>query len=274
MAHPELFSVVGHPVTHSLSPVIHRFWYQAAGLNAAYHALDLQSDTPVADLKALARAGFKGLNVTLPHKLSALEAASEMSDAARLIGAANTLLLKGEGPQKTWYADNTDWTGFLWSLDRVCETLPESAVLIGAGGAARGVAYALSQRGVKLTILNRTLEKAEVLIKDLNLSDADIGSLDEINRVCAGHTLVINTVSLGHTGQSISLPPTQNGVFLDISYGQAASETLRLVQESGWKTEDGLPMLIGQAADAFHLWFGLEPDREAALTHVRKAGGN
>ena len=267
---PALYGVIGHPVKHSLSPRIHEFWYEKHQKHACYLALDLLEASPTEDIRALGRAGFSGLNVTLPHKLSALEAAAEISDAAMKIGAANTLR-NGQTDQGSpaWFADNTDWSGFLWSLDRWIPDLTEKALLIGAGGAARAVAYALGQRGVRLSILNRTPEKARALADHMNLAVDEISTLDQIEVLAGNFPLVINTVSLGHSGGRIELPTTNSGYFIDISYGAAASETLNAARASGWKTEDGLPMLVGQAADAFNIWFGETPDREAALKACR-----
>jgi shikimate dehydrogenase len=270
MSQSLLFGVVGHPVTHSLSPRIHQFWYDDVGLDAAYHALDLVSESAKDDIQALARAGYSGLNVTLPHKLSAFDAARDLSDAARAIGAVNTLKSSGLSDDKrSWSGDNTDWTGFLWSLDRFCPDLPDEAVLIGAGGAARAVAYALKSRGIKLTLLNRTVEKAEALATEMALDVSRVTNLDDLAAACDGAKLVINTVSLGHTGGQLTLPATEDGYFLDISYGKAAASTLSAAKSAGWAIEDGLPMLIGQAADAFNIWFGTQPDREAALKAAR-----
>lgn len=271
MSQTLLFGVVGHPVTHSLSPRIHQFWYKELGFNAAYHALDLVSETAKSDISALARAGYSGLNITLPHKLTAFEAADQVSDAAKIIGAVNTLKTSGLNEEnRLWLGDNTDWTGFLWSLDRFCPDLPTEAVLIGAGGAARAVAYALKIRGIKLALINRTIDKAEALAAEMALNVSRVTHLDNLTSACDGANLVINTVSLGHTGGKLTLPPSDDGYFLDISYGKAAAPTLNAAKQAGWAIEDGLPMLIGQAADAFNIWFGEQPDREAALKVARE----
>ena len=271
MSQPALYGVVGHPVKHSLSPRIHSFWYDQLELNARYNALDLVEDQAKQDIQALCRAGYSGLNITLPHKMAAFEAATELSEAAKKIGAVNTVIANPK--TREWSADNTDWTGFLWSLDRLGKNIPEKAVLIGAGGAARAVAYALNSRGIQLTILNRTVSKAEELAKELSLNVSRVTSLDDLENEANHADLVINTISSGHTGGSLSLPATRSALFIDISYGEAAERTLGPARENGWATEDGLPMLIGQAADAFKLWFNLEPDREAALTAVRNWTG-
>lgn len=275
MSAPKRFAVIGNPVRHSLSPRIHSLWYETHGINAHYEAIELPTDNPKADILSLISAGFSGLNVTLPFKIAAFETAKDISSAAKAAGAANTLKLASDGSAAPyWQADNTDWSGFLWSLSRKTSDLPENAVIIGAGGAARAVAYSLKCRNIKAVILNRTLENAETLIGDLEFSDAEAAPLDKLPDFASGSDLVINTISLGHSGGSLDLPPTKTGLFLDISYGKAAEITLAKAKAQGWEIEDGLPMLIGQAADAFKIWFGIEPDREMALKAAREWTGN
>ena len=176
---PLLFGVVGNPVKHSLSPRIHQFWYEKAGINAAYLPLELVTDTPEQDLAALARVGYSGLNITLPYKISALNSAVSVSDAASRIGAANTLTRNdASSDSRAWMAHNTDFTGFLWSLDRLNRGEIRRALIIGAGGAARAVAYGLASRGIKLTLANRTVSNAEDVCRDLGLTDIEITPFD------------------------------------------------------------------------------------------------
>ena len=267
----KLFGVVGNPVHHSLSPKLHQFWYEQLGIDAKYVALEMSGKSPVQDIQGLARSGFSGLNVTLPHKIRALEAAVEISGAAREIQASNTLTLNTD--TSGWNAHNTDWSGFLWSLDRMGKSLPNRALMIGAGGAARAVAYALKTRGIKIDILNRTVSRAEELISDLSLANSKAESIDMLSTAADGRRLIINTISLGHEGGSLDLPKTENGIFVDISYGKAAKPTLEKAKARGWTTLDGLPMLVGQAADAFEIWLGVAPDRESCLKACRKLTG-
>lgn len=270
MSQPSLFGVAGHPVTHSLSPRIHAFWYEQLGLNAVYTALDLSEECPEADLRSLARAGYTGLNVTLPHKLAAVCASDQLSAAAEAIGAVNTLIRYDDAAgNRKWQGENTDWTGFLWSLDQLLPVLPKHVVLIGAGGAARAVAYGLNTRGVTLTLVNRTVSKAEDMVSDLKLSVSRVIHFDDFARDAGSADLVINTISLGHAGGQLYLPETDRGWLVDISYGAAARPTLSSAEAKGWRTQDGLPMLIGQAADAFRMWFGLDADRTSALNAAR-----
>lgn len=274
MSELKLFGVVGNPVKHSISPRIHAFWYDQLGISARYVPLELSGNQPVDDLKALARAGFSGLNITLPYKTKALEAAAINDDTALRIGAANTLTrfedLSGE---RLWKSDNTDSTGFMWSLQSWMGDLPKRALLIGAGGAAAGVAYALNQAGIGIDLINRTESNAVKLAADLDLKDCQIFSKETLGDCATGSDLVINTASLGHSGQSIVLPGSSSGYFMDISYGKAAEPTLNAARKAGWKTLDGLPMLVGQAADAFKIWFNVDPDREACLNACREWTG-
>jgi shikimate dehydrogenase len=270
MSGKSLYGVVGNPIKHSISPRIHQLWYEKADIDAVYVPLEVKTDSAVEDLATLARVGFSGLNITLPYKTDALKASLRQSDAAVKIGAANTLTLNDSTSEiREWTAHNTDFTGFLWSLDRLKLPHTGRVLLIGSGGAARAVAYALALRGMKLTIVNRTTSNAEAMCEDLGLTNAEIAPFDGDISLAEDFDLVVNTISLGHQGGHIEMPETKSGVFIDISYGKAADNTLQKARTAGWVTEDGLPMLIGQAADAFKIWFGIEPDREAALQAMR-----
>jgi hypothetical protein len=161
-----LYGVIGDPVSHSLSPLIHNRWLQQAGIDAVYVALHLQSADPAADIRSLARAGFSGLNITLPHKRAALEASEFVSPEAKAIGAANTLKREDAGG---WKAHNTDAAGFFEALQAAlgADVKGRRVVLVGAGGAARAAAYELTRRGASLAIVNRSKANADTLAKAL-----------------------------------------------------------------------------------------------------------
>ena len=270
----KLFGVVGNPVKHSISPRLHQFWYDELALNARYVALEMADTSPIEDFRALSRSGFSGLNVTLPYKHDALACAAKASDAARRIGAANTLTKSDdESDPHAWMAHNTDITGFLWSFDLMVPGDGDEVVLVGAGGAARAVAAGLSDRGYNLIILNRTPERAEEMISSLNLTKARVFPLETLSDFAAVAPIVVNTISLGHSGGSLDIPENEDGLFVDISYGKAAEATLANAEKAGWRTLDGLPMLVGQAADAFDLWFKQKPDRISALRACREWTG-
>ncbi|MDZ4761482.1 MAG: shikimate dehydrogenase [Alphaproteobacteria bacterium] len=268
-----LFAVVGDPVAHSLSPLIHNRWLEEAGVDAVYAALRLRSDTPAADLRAIARTGFSGLNVTLPHKGAALAAASGASAAAQRIGAANTLTLD---PGVGWLADNTDVDGLSLALHHSAgpDVGNRKVLLIGAGGAARAAVDLLGRSGSDLSIVNRSLANARTLVAEL-APDARAHGMDDFTMLAREADLIINSASLGHADAGLpSLPPGKGRVFLDLSYGAAARDALAGARDAGWTAHDGLRMLVGQAAATFFLWFNFRPDVEGALAACReKIGG-
>ena len=159
----KLYGVIGDPIAHSLSPLIHKGWMRDHGLPTDYMALQIADGELIQGLDTLARKGFKGLNVTLPHKIGALENSQQVTDRAAKIGAANTLWRAGDG---VWHADNTDAPGFLASLDRFLDRPLEgqTVLVLGAGGSARGIVYALNGAGANIVLANRTVSKAEDIL--------------------------------------------------------------------------------------------------------------
>ncbi|MEM1088196.1 MAG: shikimate dehydrogenase [Pseudomonadota bacterium] len=265
----KLLGVLGDPISHSLSPLIHNYWIRKAGFDATYEALRVAPDEFKLALDTLSRRECIGFNITLPHKAAAYESASSLSEAARAIGAVNTLSLQTDGD---WEGDNTDAPGFLnaLSVEEISLTPKTKAIVVGAGGAARAVVYALTSIDVLPLILNRTESKAKQLSADLTGSESAYGSIATLNDAARKADLIINTVSLGHEGKAFDLPSTHKGVFLDISYGAAAAEQLKLAGEKGWRTVDGLSMLVSQAAFSFSRWFNVMPDTDYILSRCRK----
>lgn len=264
----KLFAVVGDPVSHSLSPLIHNRWIAEAGLDAHYSAIHLQSANAAADIRALA-VEYSGLNVTLPHKIAALEAAATSSPETRAIGAANTLARENGA----WVAHNTDVAGFSDALVAAFGSKRSGlkVVMIGAGGAARAAVASLAASGARLSIVNRSIANAKALADDL-APDAETGELSELGNFAEAADVVVNSASLGHAGGSLpALPAGKGRPFLDLSYGKAAAQTLQTAATSGWTPHDGLPMLVGQAAAAFRIWFGISPDEAGALRACREA---
>lgn len=264
----QLYAVVGDPVSHSLSPLIHNRWMREAGIDAHYSAIHLQAADAAPSLRLLVRE-YAGLNVTLPHKRAALAASASASTEARAVGAANTLMRERSG----WRAHNTDVAGFADALTAAAgdDLTGKRVVLIGAGGAARAVTLHLSQLGVQLVIANRSPANADALARDLAPEARSVG-LDQLASEAAGAAVIVNSASLGHAGASLpDLPPGKDRPFLDLSYGKAAEPALMQAREAGWAAHDGLAMLVGQAAEAFRIWFGLSPDTRGALDACRAA---
>ena len=270
-AKTDVFGVIGDPIKHSFSPDIHNFWMRSAGLDAVYTAFHLASETAVSDIEALFRVGVAGLNVTLPHKSSALQAAVSVEEQCKQIGAANTLVRGEDG----WHAHNTDSEGFLSALKTVLEgeSLKKTRVLlIGAGGSARAVASALNVAKADLIIVNRTVQRAIELAEAL-VPGARTGSLDDLPDFLQSADIVVNATSMGHGGEVLNLPQGRGRLLYDLSYGAAAKGLLNAAEEAGWKTEDGLGMLVEQARAAFKLWFNIDPDPIAALALCREKLG-
>lgn len=261
-----LLGVIGDPVAHSLSPYIHNRWLRENGIDAVYAALEVKAGELPSALESLAGHEAAGLNVTLPHKEEALRLAASASDTAKRIGAANTLMRL---PGGAWHAENTDAPGFALTLDfGGIEVEDREVFLLGAGGSARAAANVLAGRGARLTICNRTIERAEALALDLAPA-ARILSLEEGLRQAPRASVIINTLSLGHSGAGLTLPQSAGGIFYDISYGKGAEAALGEARRQGWRALDGLGMLVAQAALSFELWFGITPDMPAAHARAR-----
>lgn len=261
-----LLGVIGDPVAHSLSPYIHNHWLRENGIDAVYAALEVKADQLAASLESFRAHGATGLNVTLPHKENILRLAATASDTARRLGAANTLV---RTPQGQWHAENTDAPGFALTLDYGDINVSGREVfLLGAGGSARAIADVLTRRGARLTLCNRTIARAECLALDLAPA-ARILSLEDGLAQLSRASVVISTLSLGHAGAALHLPQSAGGIFYDISYGKGAAATLAEARLKGWRTLDGLGMLVAQASLSFGLWFGAAPDLAAAHARAR-----
>ncbi|MEM6557351.1 MAG: shikimate dehydrogenase [Pseudomonadota bacterium] len=255
-----LLGVIGDPIAHSMSPLIHNGWLRDMGFNATYEAMHVPDGAFDSALQTLSKRDILGVNVTLPHKHAALAASSEASAEATSIGAANTLSYLG---QQKWRADNTDAPGFLSALG-AADPDTDRIVLMGAGGSARAVVFALAQSGFPITILNRTVAKAEALCGELGNNKTVYGAMDQYKDHIDSATIVINTTSMGYDRRIIDLPVGADRLFFDISYGKTAAPQIAHAAARGWQTRDGLTMLVAQAACSFEIWFDERPDQAAA----------
>jgi shikimate dehydrogenase len=264
----KLAGIAGWPIGHSLSPRLHTYWIDEHKLDAAYVPLAVRREDFAAAVALLPKLGFRGLNVTLPHKETAFALAAERDEAAAATGAVNTLVFEGGGV----IGKNTDVAGFVGMLhDAGLKSLAgKTAAVIGAGGAARAVVFALTKlSAARVMIANRTAAKAEELAKHFagrDVSPVDMASLEK--NLGSAH-LVVNTTSLGMTGQpelALDLAPlAKDAVVADIVYRPLETPLLAAARRRGLKTIDGLGMLLHQAVPAFHAWFGLEPTVTPAL---------
>lgn len=262
-------AVIGDPVGHSLSPLIHMTWIDALRLEASYESIRVPAGETAAALDDFEQQEFQGLNVTLPHKQAVLAKVTEISDAVEAIGAANTL---SRLPRGGWRADNTDAPGLLAALGRIglSDFSDKTVLMLGAGGAARAGLFALDRAGANIILLNRTVEKAEQILSECCSRPHLSGPLVALSDHAGRANLVINTTSAGHGGAHIPLPDGEGRLFFDMSYGDPAAAQLSHAKAQGWNTEDGLGMLVGQAAESFSIWFdGIRPDIEIALAACR-----
>ena len=255
-------AIFGHPVGHSRSPLIHGYWLRQHGLSGAYVKQQVLPEHAHATFRALKDLGLVGGNATIPHKEALLLAADEISPAAHAVGAANTMWLhKGR-----LCVDNTDVPGFLANVDACApgwDASPPVALVLGAGGAARAIVYALTTRGVPRIILaNRNLERAKALAEAFGPSVVPV-ALDQADAHMAGAGLVVNTTSLGMKGQpdlalDLARLPS-HAIVVESVYIPLETALLRQARLRGLRTADGLGMLLHQAVPGFERWFGVRP---------------
>jgi shikimate dehydrogenase len=262
--------VCGHPVAHSRSPMIHSHWLQQFGIAGSYTAQDIAPDDLPTFLASFPEQGFVGGNVTIPHKEAAFALVAQRDEAAELIGAVNTLWRR-EG---ALHGGNTDAYGFAANLDdqAPCWAKSRSAVVLGAGGAARAVVFALQQRGISdVRIVNRTVERARELAYRFR-GGATGHSWNALADLLSDADLLVNTTSLGMHGEDVTVPKLGNlpehAIVTDIVYVPLQTPLLAAAAARGLKTVDGLGMLLYQAVPGFERWFGIRPTVMPELRNI------
>ena len=273
--------IVGWPVDHSRSPLIHGYWLEALGINGVYERYPVSPDENFeAAIRALAAKAVLGVNVTIPHKEAAFQIADHTSDAAQRLGAANVLIFSGG----EIFADNTDGYGFIANLDAHLSRdrwVGQTACVVGAGGAARAIVGSLIEAGcVDLKIINRSMARAEGLADLVSRCGgrAHLIALHDtiaVRAALAETALIINTTSLGMSGHDAldldisALPP--EAVVSDIVYVPLETQFLAQARARGLATVDGLGMLLYQAIPAFAAWFGQTPEVTPELRRLVEA---
>ena len=249
--------IIGQPISHSLSPKLHGFWLKQYEIDGKYEALEVPPEYLVKTVKKLPDK-FVGGNVTIPHKEKVMMICDEIDSLARKVGAVNTLYFK----DKKIFGTNTDVFGFMENLKQggVDFSKIKSALILGAGGAARAVIVGLLDKNIAITITNRTSSKAEVLADEFGLKIVDWEKRNNLE----GFDLLVNTTSLGMKNQEsleidLSTLP-RHAIVHDIVYNPLETEILKQAKEAGLKTVDGLGMLLFQAVRGFELWFGKKPE--------------
>ena len=266
---PLIAGVCGFPISQSKSPLLFRHWFDAYGVAGSYTPLRIAPEDFTTVIPVLIKAGFRGLNCTLPHKIAALQIADSVSDAARAIGAANTLVFSEDG-QIT--ADNSDWFGFIQNVRQGCPDWNPSSgasLMLGAGGAARAGVYALLDAGCpEVRITNRTREKAEALADFFGPSVKVIDWAERSDAV-QGTSIIANSTSLGMVGgQPLTLHlngAPKDALVTDMVYNPLETDLLSNARQLGLRTVDGLGMLLHQARPGFRAWFGHDPEVTQAL---------
>lgn len=268
-AAPLLAGVLGWPIAHSLSPRLHAHWLRTYGIDGHYIPIAVAPGRLQPSLRALATLGFRGVNVTLPHKEAALAAADTRSARALAIGAANTLTF---GPDGAIHADNTDGYGFVANLRQQAPDWRADAgpaLVLGAGGAARAVLSALLDEGApEIRLANRSRERAEALAAAF-VARTRVVDWAKASASAAGTATLVNTTSLGMTGQpGLPFAPDsapETCVVCDIVYHPLETPLLAAARARGLTAVDGLGMLLHQAAPGFEAWFGRAPRIDDAL---------
>lgn len=263
--------VIGHPVAHSRSPLIHKHWLNELKIEGDYVRQDVPPDQADAFFKNFSASGYVGGNVTVPHKEAAFRALKAADPVASYLKAANTLWLENGA----LHGMNTDVYGFLAHLD---ESVPdwnqktETAVVLGAGGAARAVVFALIDRGVeRIHVVNRTLARAEALAADFG-KKAVAADWTALPKLLKQASLLVNATSLGMAGQpalEADLKPMKVGsIVYDIVYVPLETQLLAAARKRELRVVDGLGMLLHQAVPGFEKWFGVRPQVTNALRAV------
>ncbi len=252
--------IMAWPAGHSRSPLIHNYWIKQHKIDAEYRREAVPPEKFKEFVTHLREHGYIGGNVTVPHKETAL-ALSAPDERAKAVGAANCLWYEGDTLRST----NTDVEGFLGNLDVVAPGWDrglETAVVLGAGGGARAVVYALIQRNVRrIYVINRTVARAEALKKKFG-ARVHVAKWDETTGLLGGAGLLVNTTTLGMVGQpalDINLRCPASLVVADLVYAPLETGLLKLARERGLRTADGLGMLLHQAVRGFEHWFGIRP---------------
>ncbi len=260
--------VIGHPINHSRSPLIHGTWISQHGLDASYEAIDVAPGELPAFFERLRTGEFAGGNVTIPHKERVFALCDSVDPLATTIGAVNTLVVR-EGKV---HGTNTDYLGFLGNLDAEAPGWsdgPNDALIIGAGGAARAVLVALRRRdGGKVHVLNRTLANAQALVREID-GPFEAHGFDAFAELAPRIGLVVNTSSVGMHGSRFDWLDfsllAKTTLVTDIVYTPLITPLLADARAHGLPIVDGLGMLLHQAVPGFENWFGVRPEVDSQL---------
>ena len=265
--------IMGHPVAHSRSPMLHGYWLRTLGIDGTYELADVAPEMFDAFFRGLKANGFAGGNITIPHKEAAYRLVDRRERAADAIGAVNTVWYEGDA----LIGGNTDWLGLVGSLDDIhpgWDKSPGKVVVLGAGGSARASVFAFTERGFSVSIVNRTDERAEKLAAAFG-SRASAHGFGALPKLLGEADVLINNTSLGMAGK----PPLEldlsalkeTAIVYDVVYVPLETELLKAAKARGHRTVDGLSMLLYQAVVGFSHWFGVTPKVTAEQRAILEA---
>ena len=264
-----LAGVMGWPISHSRSPRVHGYWLEQYAIDGAYVPLAVAPDRFEEALKGLQAAGFRGVNVTVPHKEAALRACDTIDPDAKRIGAVNTIVFGDDGSIQ---GSNTDAYGFIENIRQTAAWSGSVAVVLGAGGAARAICVSLIDAGAtKIHLINRTKSRAESLFREFG-DKIKVEDWKNRSDIILNASLLVNTTSLGMTGQpplDINLDVLPSAAIVnDIVYAPLETPLLAMARSRGNITIDGLGMLLHQARPGFEAWFGTDPEVTEAMRSI------
>jgi len=268
------FAVVGNPISHSLSPTMHETWLKQMNLDASYIPIHVEQDKLEQAVESLKLLGCSGWNVTIPFKEAIIPFLDEIDDSAVEIGAVNTVV---KTTDNKYIGYNTDGLGFIESLGPI---VPQHNILmIGAGGAARGIVHAFKRLGyTHITIANRTLVNANVLVDELMVGQAV--TLEEAENTLEKFDIIIQTTPLGMKSSESALPIQLNrlkehAIVADIVYNPLVTAFLKEAMKYNVRTINGLGMLVHQGALTFSYWNGVKPDTDGMIQQlIEQLGGS
>lgn len=270
------FAVIGDPIAQSKSPNMHHAWYEETGVDAAYIPLHVKEGNLKQAVQSLRLLGASGWNVTIPHKQSIIPFLDELDELARKMGAVNTVVRLKDGRLKGY---NTDGPGFVKSLEEAIGTQhrKQRLLLIGAGGAARGIAFALQQAGyTSITIANRTIGNAEAIIQEMGEGQAV--SLEEAESTLDTYKIFVQTTPAGMSTGNFNLPFSlekfpAGAIAADIVYNPLMTPFLLAAEEKGAKIVNGLGMFVHQGAIAYQYWLGEYPNTNGMIARLTEQLG-
>jgi len=266
------FAVMGDPIEHSKSPAMHNAWFEEMSIDATYIPVHVSSENLESAVAGLKTLGASGWNVTIPHKTAIIPYLDELDELAEKMGAVNTVVRTKEGTLKGY---NTDGVGFVRSLEEAVgkSHKDKPVLLIGAGGAARGIAFAMQQQGYEnLTIANRTVANAQAIVDEMGTGQAI--SLTEAEATLADFGILVQMTSAGLATGNFSMPfslehLTKGAIVADIVYNPLMTPFLQAAEEKGATVVTGLGMFVHQGAIAFEYWLGESPNTNSMIAQLK-----